>query len=100
MGWILPARAKQGNPGGLGRLGTAAAALLLWRQWKQPRTRRVRLLGLGLSPERIHDSASNGRGPWWNAGGSPHQPALPAGYFTRMGLISLLDTQQRLQGAR
>jgi hypothetical protein len=33
-------------------------------------------------------------------GGFPHQPALRGGYFTRMGLIFLLDTQRRLQGAR
>jgi RNA-directed DNA polymerase len=80
-------------------LGTAAAALLLLRQWKQPRTQRVRLLGLDLCPEHVHDSASIGRGPWWNAG-PPTSTSLARGLFTRMGLISLLDTQWRLEGAR
>jgi RNA-directed DNA polymerase len=73
---------------------------LLWRQWKRPRTRQERLRGLGLDPERAWCSAWNGRGPWWNAGASHMNHALPAGYFTRLGLRSLLETQRRLQCAR
>jgi RNA-directed DNA polymerase len=72
---------------------------LLWRQWKRPRTRQVRLCALGLEPERAWHSAMNGRGAWWNAGASHMNHALPTGYFTRMGLLSLLETQRRLQGA-
>ncbi|HXN16564.1 MAG TPA: group II intron reverse transcriptase/maturase [Usitatibacter sp.] len=70
---------------------------VLWRQWKFPRTRNQRLTALGLDPTRAWQSASNGRGPWWNAGASHMNAALPASYFTRMGLVSLLVTQRRLQ---
>jgi RNA-directed DNA polymerase len=70
---------------------------LVWRHWKQPRTRRNRLLALGLTAERAWKSASNGRGPWWNSGASHLNAALPASYFTRLGLTSLLATHRRLQ---
>ena len=70
---------------------------LVWRHWKRPRTRRHRLLALGLTAERAWKSASNGRGPWWNSGASHLNAALPASYFTRLGLLSLLATHRRLQ---
>jgi RNA-directed DNA polymerase len=73
---------------------------LLWRQWKRPRTRERKLLALGLDAERAWRSAANGRGPWWNAGASHMNQALPAAYFTRLGLLSLLREQRRLQCAR
>src|SRR5690606_7033307 len=73
---------------------------LLWQQWKRGRTRARKLHALGLSPERARLSAGNGHGPWWNAGASHMNQALPAAYFTRMGLVSLLLTQRRLQCVR
>jgi RNA-directed DNA polymerase len=73
---------------------------LLWRQWKRPRTRARKLRALGLDAERAWRSAVNGRGPWWNAGASHLNQALPAPYFTRLGLVSLLREQQRLQCVR
>jgi group II intron reverse transcriptase/maturase len=73
---------------------------LLWRQWRKPRTRARKLRALGLDAERARVSAVNGHGPWWNAGASHMNQALPARYFTRMGLVSLLPALQRLQGVR
>lgn len=70
---------------------------LLWQQWKRPATRNRRLQALGLTAERAWKSASNGRGAWWNSGASHMQAALPTSYFTHLGLVSLLATQQRLQ---
>lgn len=69
---------------------------LLWRQWKRPRTRERKLLALGLDAERAWRGAGNGRGPWWNAGASHMNQAVPAAYFTHLGLVSLLREQQRL----
>ena len=60
----------------------------------------AKLRALGLDAERAWPSAGYGRGPWWNAGASHMNQALPAAYFTRKGLISLLREQQRLQCAR
>ena len=73
---------------------------LLWRQWKRPRTRARKLIALGLDGERAWSSAMSGRGPWWNAGASHMHTAVPTAALTRMGLVSLLQTQQRLQCVR
>jgi RNA-directed DNA polymerase len=70
---------------------------LLWRQWKRRATKARKLRALGLDAERARRSASNGQGPWWNAGASHMNQALPAKYFTTKGLVSLMGTHQRLQ---
>jgi RNA-directed DNA polymerase len=62
-----------------------------WRQWKRPRTRAKKLMKLGIPEERAWKSAGNGRGPWWNAGASHMNQALPKQYFDRLGLVSLLN---------
>jgi len=69
---------------------------ILWRQWKQPRTRARKLRQLGLDAERAGQSAQNGRGPWWNAGASHMHLAVPTSVLRRMGLVSLLDEHRRL----
>jgi group II intron reverse transcriptase/maturase len=69
----------------------------LWRQWKRPATRNKRLQARGLDETRAWKSASNGRGPWWNAGASHMNAAYPKRYFDVLGLVSLLDAQRRFQ---
>jgi RNA-directed DNA polymerase len=64
---------------------------ILWRQWKRTRTRAKNLMKRGLSKERAWQSASNGRGPWWNAGASHMNHAFPKRYFDQLGLVSLLN---------
>jgi RNA-directed DNA polymerase len=70
---------------------------VLWRQWKRVYTRARNLMQRGLTEERAWRSATNGRGPWWNAGASHMHAAFPKSWFDRLGLVSLLDTVQRLQ---
>ncbi len=70
---------------------------LLWRQWKHPATRNRRLQQRGLNAHRAWKSASNGRGPWWNAGASHMNAAYPKASFDTLGLVSLRDTRQRFQ---
>jgi hypothetical protein len=41
---------------------------LLWRQWKRVYTRARRLISRGLDRTRAWQSATNGRGAWWNSG--------------------------------
>lgn len=69
---------------------------VLWRQWKQPSTRVRNLMSLGLSEDRAHESAVNGRGPWWNSGASHMNQALPKKQWDLLGLVSILDTINRL----
>jgi len=70
---------------------------ILWRQWKRPRTRAKNLIRRGLAPDRAWVSATNGRGPWWNAGASHMNQAVPTRYLSQLGLMSLLQESRRLE---
>jgi RNA-directed DNA polymerase len=70
---------------------------ILWRQWKRRSARVRNLMQRGLTKDRAWRSARNGRGPWWNAGASHMHVAFPKAWFDHLGLVSLLDTVQRLQ---
>jgi RNA-directed DNA polymerase len=69
---------------------------LLWRQWKKPKTRLKKLRRYGLDEARAAASAYNGRGPWWNAGASHLNQAVPTSMLSRLGLVSLLQEHRRL----
>jgi RNA-directed DNA polymerase len=69
---------------------------ILWRQWKKPCTRARKLMERGILKARACTSAYNGRGPWWNAGASHMNLAIPVKWLAQQGLISLLDEQRRL----
>jgi RNA-directed DNA polymerase len=69
---------------------------LLWRQWTRNHTRAQNLMRAGLAEARAWQSATNGRGPWWNGGASHMHDAYPKSWFDHMGLVSLLDAQRRL----
>jgi hypothetical protein len=70
---------------------------ILWRQWKRPFTRMKKLMQRGLSEERAWRSALNKRGPWWNSGASHMNQAFDTSYFTKLGLLSLLNQFYRFQ---
>ena len=72
---------------------------LLWRRWKRPRTRALRLMQRGLDEDRAWVSAMNGHGPWWNAGASHMHDAFRAGFFRTLGLVSLQGQHRRLNCA-
>jgi len=72
---------------------------LLWRQWKRPYARARRLMSRRLDQARAWQSATNGRGPWWNSGASHMHAAFPKAWFEAQGLASLVDTHRRLQRA-
>ncbi|SDK23609.1 RNA-directed DNA polymerase, partial [Mesorhizobium muleiense] len=72
---------------------------ILWRQWKRPCTRFMRLMQRGLTEQRARDGASNGRGPWWNAGASHMSDAFRNAFFNKLGLISLQNELRRLNHA-
>jgi RNA-directed DNA polymerase len=69
---------------------------ILWRQWKRPWPRARELARRGLARQRAWTSATNGHGPWWNAGASHMNHAVPTRYFHHLGLINLLQESQRL----
>ncbi|MFL6965623.1 group II intron reverse transcriptase/maturase [Pseudomonas alvandae] len=69
---------------------------IVWRQWKTPSTRARNLMRLGIGEARAWPSAFNGRGPWWNSGASHLNQALPKKLWDGLGLVSILDTINRL----
>lgn len=73
---------------------------ILWRQWKRPFTRAKILQKRGLAEQRAWRSATNQRGPWWNAGAHHMNEAYPKKWFSQLGLVSLLDTRLRFQCVR
>jgi len=70
---------------------------ILWRQWKRPFTRVKKMMHRGLSEARAWRSALNKRGPWWNSGASHMNQAFDTSYFTKLGLLSLLNQFHRFQ---
>lgn len=71
---------------------------ILWKQWKKPATRAKKLIQLGIGRVRAYESAYNGRGPWWNAGASHMNAAIPAKWLSSLGLLSLITEHRRLNG--
>ena len=63
---------------------------ILWRQMKRAKTRGKRMIQQGLDKQRAWESATNGRGAWWNAGASHMNQAYPITYFNKLGLVSLM----------
>ena len=70
---------------------------ILWRQWKRTKTRAKRLMKRGIAETRAWQSATNGRGPWWNSRASHMNEAFTKKYFDSLGLVSLLDYLRRIQ---
>jgi RNA-directed DNA polymerase len=65
--------------------------LIIWRQWKKPRTRFKRFVSLGLDYDHAMQCAYNGRGSWWNSGARHMNFAFPLSHFAKLGLVSLLS---------
>lgn len=72
---------------------------IIWRQWKRPRTRLRKLLDLGLPPDQARAAAGNGHGPWWNAGMTHMNPAIPNAMLTNRGLVTLLEEYRSFQNS-
>jgi RNA-directed DNA polymerase len=70
---------------------------LLWRRWKRSKTRAKNLMRRGLDRESAWKAATNGRGPWWNAGARHMNLAYPRRYFDALGLVTLLDQLRNRQ---
>jgi RNA-directed DNA polymerase len=96
------------NEGAPGVDGLPVSEFKPWLQRHWVRVRQDLLTGV-YQPEAVRKveidmvrawrSATNGRGPWWNGGASHMNAAYPKSWFDRMGLVSLLETRQRLTSA-
>ncbi len=70
---------------------------IIWRQWKRSYTRAMGLMKRGLGEARAWQSATNGRGPWYNSGASHMNQAFANKFFDQLGLVSLLDSVLKFQ---
>jgi RNA-directed DNA polymerase len=50
----------------------------------------------GIDQARAYTSAYNGHGPWWNAGASHMNAAVPVKWFVQQGLVSFLAKYRSL----
>ena len=69
---------------------------LCWRHWKTPRTRRKRLIALGLRPDQARKTAYSNCGPWRCSRIPGVHQALSNSHFDKLGLFSLLQAHQRV----
>ena len=69
---------------------------VLWRQWKRNRTRFDELRRRGLTVEHTRLGIINRRGPWWNAGASHMNAAVPGSALRQLGLMSFVEEHRRL----
>lgn len=72
--------------------------LILWRQWKAPRTRMLAMQSRGVDRALAYLSAYNGRGPWWHSGAVHMNRAVSVRDLRDLGLVSLLEEHRRLAG--
>jgi RNA-directed DNA polymerase len=60
--------------------------LYYWKQWKQPRTRRRHLLGLGIPREEVHMATRSRKGYWRMSANSIVQSALTNRWLHEQGV--------------
>ncbi len=63
--------------------------VIIWRQWKRPRTRYKNIRRAGFSHVEAKMSAYNNRGCWWNSGHNYVVLTLNNKLFALMGLVSI-----------
>jgi RNA-directed DNA polymerase len=71
-----------------------------WKQWKRVRTKRRRLIALGIPAGDAHKWACSRKG-YWRISSSPIlNRALPTAYWTHQGLEGFLEPYRRFRDAK
>lgn len=68
------------------------------KQWKAPKTRRRKLIVLGVPKEEVPLIAASRRGCWHLANCKWVNIALGPSYWKELGLVSLADRYYELRG--
>ncbi len=63
--------------------------LYYWKQWKRPKTRRRKLLRLGIGRDEVHLASRSRKGPWRMSHTSIVNRALSVDWLQRQGVPSL-----------
>ncbi len=69
--------------------------VIIWRQWKRPRTRLRKLQARGMDFRSAALACYTHRGPWWSAGHTLNR-SVSTRELRSLGLVSLLEEHQRL----
>ena len=67
---------------------------IFWRQWKKPRTRRKRLIALGLKENTARKVAYSSKGPWRMAKTQGMHRALSNGVIEALGYTPMMNIVQ------
>lgn len=70
---------------------------IVWRQWKKPRTRAMKLKSLGVPGYYAWKTAFSGHGPWRASTSQALNRVLSKNFFEKLGLVNLLNELRRLQ---
>ena len=70
-----------------------------WKQWKRVRTKRRRLIALGIPERDAHQWACSRKGYWRIASSPILHRALPTAYWVHQGLKGFLDPYRRFRDA-
>ncbi len=65
--------------------------MCVWKQWKNPKTRIRKLIGLGIYPDRARKMGGSRKGSWVLSRTTQLNMALSNAYWRERGLISLVD---------
>jgi len=72
--------------------------MCMLKQWKTPKTRRRKLIALGVPKEEVHLIAASRRGCWHLANCKWVNIALGPSYWKELGLVGLADRYYNLRG--
>jgi RNA-directed DNA polymerase len=70
---------------------------LLWKRWKNPKTRWRNLTALGVPPRAAREAAGSGKGYWRLAASPSVHQALSNAYWCGQGLVSISERYQLLR---
>lgn len=93
QGWIVYFRLADGK-GQIKELGEWILhhlRCILWRQWKEPRTRFNKLIGLKVYQNKAAKAAWGRGGPWYSSATSAVNFALDHAYFKGLGWLKPVD---------
>jgi len=70
---------------------------LVWKRWKNPKTRWRNLVALGVPPRSAREAAGSGKGFWRLAASPPVHQALSNTYWRSQGLLNISQRYQLLR---
>jgi RNA-directed DNA polymerase len=70
-----------------------------WKDWKRVRTKRRKLIALGIPEDEAHKCACSRRGSWRNSSSRILHQALPKAYWADLGLKGFADPYRRFRDA-